>query len=62
MRTVPSLTRRDYTESAHARRRAGAIGKVQGHSDSHGLCYEIKHEDGTVGFYDPDELMHVHDL
>lgn len=22
----------------------------------HGLCYEVRHEDGTVGHYDPSEL------
>jgi hypothetical protein len=53
---MPSLDRRDYTEAAQAMRRPGASGKVLGHHDGHGLCYEVRHDDGTTGFYDPDEL------
>lgn len=32
-------------------------GSIVGHSDSHGLCYEVRHDDGTRAFYDPDELF-----
>lgn len=56
--TVSVLTGRDYIESARALRRPNATGVIRTHHDSHGLCYEVRHDsDGTVGCYDPDELL-----
>lgn len=40
-------------------KKPGASGEVLTHHDSHGLCYEVEHEDGTVGDYDPSELETV---
>ena len=37
-------------------RRSGATGRVIAVHDSHGLCYDVQHEDGTVGCYEPHEL------
>lgn len=37
-------------------RQWGVEGVVLCHHDSHGLCYEVKHADGTIGAYDPDEI------
>lgn len=38
-------------------RRSGEDGTVTAVHDSHGLCYEVKHDsDGTVGCYEPHEL------
>ena len=34
----------------------GACGIVSNYSNSHGLCYEVTHTNGTKGWYDPDEL------
>lgn len=49
----------EYTMSGRRERRWGVTGVVQGYHDSHGLCYEVLHEDGTVGTYEEDEIMEV---
>lgn len=45
-----------YTEEAQVERRWGVSGKIINHHDSHDLCYEVEHDDGSVGLYDPTEL------
>ncbi len=52
-----SLLSQDYTAEARAVRRPGASGVVVGHSDGHRLCYEVRHEDGSRAYYDPEELL-----
>ncbi len=47
---------KEWTEEGWASKKWGVRGKVLTHHDSHGLCYEVRHEDGTVGCYDPSEL------
>ena len=55
--TEPNLGMRDqWTDEGWAGRKWGIQGKVFTHHDSHGLCYDVQHEDGTVGCYDPSEL------
>jgi hypothetical protein len=39
-----------------ASRQWNVKGTILKHHDSHGLSYEIRHEDGTVGHYDPSEF------
>jgi len=34
----------------------GVEGTIIGHSDSHGLVYDIKHDTGGVGYYEPTEF------
>lgn len=46
----------DWNEAALASRQWGVLGEVVNHHDSHGLYYEVKHPDGTIGCYDPSEL------
>ena len=46
----------EWTAEARANRKWGVQGKVLTHHDSHGLCYEVRHSEGTVGAYDPSEL------
>ncbi len=46
----------EWTDEAWNERKWGAKGTVLTHHDSHGLCYEVQHEDETVGYYDPSEL------
>ena len=46
----------EWTPEARANRKWGVEGRVLTHHDSHGLCYEVRHSDGTVGTYDPSEL------
>jgi len=54
--TKPFWSGRDLIGEALASRKWGVKGTILKHHDSHGLCYEVQHEDGTVGHYDPSEL------
>lgn len=47
----------EWTPEAKAKRRWGVRGEVIGHSDSHGLCYAVKHSDGEKAWYDPSEFQ-----
>lgn len=44
-----------YTDEVKAARRAGVEGVVMGHSDSHGICFEVAHGNETA-WYEPEEL------
>lgn len=48
----------DYTDRAIQERAQhdGDVGTVIGHSNSHGLCYEVQFESGTAWF-DSEELL-----
>lgn len=49
----------DWMPEAHIRRKFGVMGVIIAEHNSHGLCYDVKHSDGTVGCYDPWELVVV---
>lgn len=53
--------RRDWTDDAWAKRRWGVIGIIEAHHDSHGLYYDVRHEDGTMAGYDPGEFDVLHE-
>lgn len=58
--TAEMLTNRDYTQDVIAARRPGVRGVIIGHSDSHGVCYKVRHlVDRTEAYYDPDELYEI---
>lgn len=38
----------------------GVIGQILDISDAHGLCYFVRHGDGTCSWYDHDELKRWH--
>lgn len=46
----------DWTEEGKRSRKFGITGSVITHHDSHGFCYDVRHDDGTDGCYDPEEL------
>lgn len=48
--------RSEWTDEGWASRKWGVLGIVKNHHDSHGLSYEVKHQDGTIGHYDPSEI------
>ena len=52
--TLKPLHENNY--KAGANRQWGVKGKILTHHDSHGLCFEVKHEDHSIGTYDPDEI------
>lgn len=55
--TKPNLAlRKEWTDEGWNVRKWGVQGTVVTHHDSHGLSYEVRHFDGTVGHYDPSEL------
>ena len=55
--TKPNLAKRHHwTDEGWAARTWGVKGQVLTHHDSHGLCYDVRHQDGTEGCYDPSEL------
>lgn len=57
MTTQPNWDKRDeWTSEGWKRRQWGVRGTVVTHHDSHGLCYDVCHPDGTWGCYDPSEL------
>lgn len=51
--------RREWTDEGWAKRKWGVSGIVLTHHDSHGLCYDVLHLDGSIGCYDPSELVEV---
>ena len=58
-RIVPNRVAKDWDLRAPAvvYRRSGATGRVVAVHDSHGLYYDVEHEDGIVGCYEPHELF-----
>lgn len=45
-----------WTSEARATRQWGVRGRIVTYHDSHGLSYEVKHSDGSIGHYDPTEI------
>lgn len=45
-----------FLESARDFCQWGSKGLIVKSSGSHGLCYAVEHEDGTVAWYDPTEI------
>jgi hypothetical protein len=57
---VGELTSVDFVASARTHARQGQVGVIQRYSNSHGLCYEVLHEDdGTTAWYAPGELTEL---
>jgi len=56
VRTLEPLHDDDYVPEARKMRKWGVEGEIIGHHDSHGLCYDVRHDDGSIGTYDPDEM------
>jgi len=55
--TQPNLAlRKEWTDEGWEKRKWNVRGRVVTHHDSHGLCYDVRHDDGTEGCYDPSEL------
>lgn len=46
----------DWTKDALESRKWDMLGEIISHHDAHGFTYEVKHEDGTIGHYEPREL------
>jgi hypothetical protein len=57
----PEEVSTDWAPDAILHRKWNVVGEVVGHSDSHGLIYQVRHADGTKGWYEPRELK-IRDL
>ena len=49
----------DWSGEARASRKWGVEGVVKVVHDSHGLCYTVQHADGSIGYYNHEELVEV---
>lgn len=56
VKTVRSNPANDREYTAEANRRWGVKGTLVQYSNSHGLCFQVRHDDGSLGAYEPDEL------
>ncbi len=57
VRTTESKTKdTEWMPEARAARKWGVEGVIIMHHDSHGLCYDVLHDDGTNGSYEPTEF------
>ena len=57
VKTLKPLHNDTYTEETQAKRKWDVNGTIVAHHNSHGLCYDVQHEDGSVGSYDEDEIQ-----
>ena len=55
----PEQVSSDWLPEALASRQWGVQGRVVAHHDAHGLTYEVRHPDGSIGHYEPRELTLV---
>jgi len=47
----------DYWNNPKARGcQWGVLGQIIHYSNSHGLCFKVRHNDGSIAWYDPEEL------
>jgi len=54
--TLASAGAPDWTDEALKSRKWGVRGKIIQYHTGHSYVYEIKHDDGTFGYYEPGEL------
>jgi hypothetical protein len=54
--TQATINKRCWSEEAQAVRKWGVFGEVVGYQAYDDVFYNVKHNDGSVGFYDLDEL------
>lgn len=53
--------RGEWVEGVWEKRQWGVRGTIHTHHDSHGLSYEVRHPDGSIGHYDPSEIEELSD-
>lgn len=49
----------DFVPPARDHARKGQQGVIAKYSNSHGLCYQVHHDDETWAWYNPNELEEV---
>ena len=56
VRTANKLTGQNYTPEGQKERLPGMTGTIIELSNSHGLCFEVNHDELGTAWYDPEEL------
>lgn len=57
LKLIPNVEiERGYVLEAREHAGSGKKGIIINYSNSHGICYKVKHADGTQAFYEPEEL------
>lgn len=59
VRTMKSDGSRDWAARARENVQWRTVGTIVQKSDSHGLCYEVQHDDGTCAWYNHGELVKI---
>lgn len=49
----------DWVQTLKQSRKWGVVGTIVDYSDSHGLCYKVRHDSGTESWYNPEELEEI---
>jgi len=57
--TKPARESSDWTIEALRERKWDVTGVIIEHSNSHGLIYKVRHDDGSTAWYEPRELHFV---
>ena len=52
----PEEESKNWVPEALASRKWGVTGEVVKVNDEHGLCYGVRHDDGSAGWYEEREL------
>lgn len=59
VKTTEDAGSTDWSDPARQHVKWGAVGIVLSHSDSHGRVYQVLHNDETVAWYEPEELIRL---
>jgi len=54
--TLKDAGGKNWSDETRSGCRWGVIGQVINYSNSHGLCFRVRHGDDTDAWYDPEEL------
>lgn len=52
----------DFVDEAKKHQKWGMLGQISEVSNSHGLCYRVRHSDDTSAWYQPTELKLQHPI
>lgn len=53
---LDEIATKGYMKEYLLRKKWGQLGVILTHHDAHGLCYEVRHLDGEIAYYEPTEL------
>ncbi len=57
VKTTKHAGSKDWSNPNRPDAKWGVEGIIISHSDSHGLVYEVRHDCGEKGWYEPEELI-----